>query len=172
MGSKICCVLGCEAINHAKCYCSKHCGALPENRALARERQRRDGGIHKQACIKYEKTMKGYLMRAYRNAQSRVTGVQSKKAHLYKNLTIIPRDEFYMWSFFDPAFVSLFLAYCDSGCSMRCAPSLDRIDVSKGYEHGNIQWITHSENSRLGALSKKTSIKNGPRFIAINAIQR
>jgi hypothetical protein len=34
----------------------------------------------------YEKTPKGFLMRTYRNMQSRVSGVQWRKAHLYAGL--------------------------------------------------------------------------------------
>jgi hypothetical protein len=44
---------------------------------------------------KYEKTKKGFLMRKYRNMQSRVTGIQKKKAHLYKDLYLLPREQYY-----------------------------------------------------------------------------
>lgn len=35
------------------------------------------------------------------------------------------------------------------------APSIERIDSSKGYEMNNIEIITHSENSRRGAKNQK-----------------
>ena len=44
---------------------------------------------------KYEKTKSGFLMRLYRNMQSRVTGVQRKKLHLYAFCSLLSREEFY-----------------------------------------------------------------------------
>lgn len=108
---------------------------------------------------KYEKTLKGYLMRSYRNMQSRVTGVQSLKSHLYSGLYILDRNTFYDWSLNNESYNLLFNDYINNGCPMKLAPSVDRIDTTKGYEIGNIRWITHSENSRLGAINrnKKTT---------------
>lgn len=57
-----------------------------------REKRKREGNI---ITRRYEKTPKGFLMRGYRNMQSRVTGVQKKKAHLYLGKELLPRDEFY-----------------------------------------------------------------------------
>lgn len=102
----------------------------------------------------YEKTKAGFLMRTYRNMLSRVTGVQSKKAHLYGDLAILPKQSFYVWSLSDPIFNLLFCAWEEVGYSQKYSPSIDRIDSTEGYIEGNIQWITHSENSRKGAISK------------------
>ena len=30
------------------------------------------------------------------------------------------------------------------------APTVDRIDPERGYSFGNMEWVTHSENSRRG----------------------
>ncbi len=60
-----------------------------------RIRRKKDGNKNTK---KYEKTHKGFLMRLYRNMQSRVTGVQKLKYHLYEGLTILPRKEFYEWA--------------------------------------------------------------------------
>ena len=46
-----------------------------------RERRKRTGNA---TIKKYEKSPKGFLMRLYRNMQSRVTGVQKQKFHLVK----------------------------------------------------------------------------------------
>jgi hypothetical protein len=35
-------------------------------------------------------------------------------------------------------------------------PSIDREDTSKGYVEGNLRWLTHLENSRLGGYHRKT----------------
>lgn len=103
---------------------------------------------------KYERTPKGYLMRKYRNMQSRVTGVQKKKAHLYKGLPILNRDEFYKWALNHSDFQYLFNEYVNNGYDRKFAPTVDRINSSKGYIIENMRWLTHSENSRLGAYSR------------------
>ena len=49
----------------------------------------------------YEKTVNGYLVRAYRNMKSRITGIQKKKFYLYAGKELMPKDEFYNWVTFD-----------------------------------------------------------------------
>jgi hypothetical protein len=103
---------------------------------------------------RYEKTKNGFLVRAYRNMLSRVTGVQYKKAHLYRGLPILPKEEFYEWALSDAVFNELFACWVFLGYPRVATPSVDRIDSAKGYEKGNIRWLTHSENSRLGATAR------------------
>lgn len=119
--------------------------------ARQRERRARQGNS---VTKKYEKTPKGKIMRSYRNMQSRVEGIQHLKAHLYQGKTLLSRDEFYEWSMFDPDFCTLYVAWQESGYDRKLSPSVDRIDSTKGYVMGNIRWLTHSENSRLGSLSQ------------------
>jgi len=107
---------------------------------------------------KYEKTFNGYLMRKYRNMKSRITGIQKKKYHLYEGLEILPVEEFYMWSLSHPDYECLFNKYKESGFEQKLAPSVDRIDSKKGYVMGNMRWITHSENSKLGNISKNKGV--------------
>lgn len=101
----------------------------------------------------YEKTERGFLMRSYRNMKSRITGIQKKKAHLYEGKSLLPKEEFYQWAG-TSNFSEMFEVYKKSGFDQKLAPSVDRIDSSKGYEIGNIRWITHSHNSSLGSLSR------------------
>lgn len=104
---------------------------------------------HKRACTKYErKSKKGFLMRAYRNMQSRVTGVQSKKHHLYEGKELLSREDFYRWSLADPDFNRLFDAWLAEGHPRRTCPSIDRENAALGYSFGNIRWITFSANCR------------------------
>lgn len=106
-------------------------------------------------CTKrYEKTKKGKLVRSYRNMQSRVCGIVKTKVHLYGGLDLLDRETFYAWSLSDPSFNTLFDAWEKSGYNKKLSPSIDRIETSIGYVLGNIRWITHSENSRLGAISR------------------
>lgn len=109
---------------------------------------------NKLSCIKYEKGVNGYLMRMYRNMKSRVTGVQKAKFHLYQGKELLPKEEFYSWAKSSEKFYQLFSQYIESGRDRKLAPSVDRIDSSKGYILGNMEWVTHSENSRRGATKK------------------
>jgi hypothetical protein len=103
---------------------------------------------------KYEKTKNGFLMRMYRNMKSRVTGVQKDKFHLYACCSILPKEEFYSWAKDSELFHKLFKEYEDSGYERKLAPSVDRVDSFYGYELWNMEWVTHSENSRRGSLNK------------------
>jgi hypothetical protein len=113
--------------------------------AKQRERRRLNGNA---VTKRYEKTPKGYLMRKYRNMQSRVTGVQWKKSHLYGGLELLSRDDFYKWAFKDDVFLKMFEEYNISGYDRRLAPSVDRINPDLGYTIENMRWLTHSENSK------------------------
>lgn len=104
----------------------------------------------------YEKTPKGFLMRTYRNMQSRVAGIQKKKAHLYKGLAILPRNDFYAWAWDNVDFWRLYKQWAATDFTdRRLTPSINRIDSEKGYTIDNIEWLTHSINSSLGGLSPK-----------------
>lgn len=107
----------------------------------------------------YERTPKGLLMRRYRNMKSRVTGVQKAKYHLYKGKSLLPKKDFYDWSIDHPDFLKLYKGFVESGYEMKLSPSVDRIDSDLGYEISNMRWITHSENSRLGCISKNRKRK-------------
>lgn len=119
--------------------------------AHQREKRKKNGNV---STHKYEKTPKGFLMREYRNMQSRVTGIQKQKAHLYLGKELLPRDEFYKWAMFHVDFVLLYSRWISSGCDRKLTPTVDRIDSSKGYTLDNMEWVTHSENSRRGSVSR------------------
>ena len=111
------------------------------------------------ATKKYEKTKKGFLMRLYRNMQSRIEGVQAQKHHLYEGKELLPRNEFYRWALASKDFHVIFEAWERHGHVRKLAPSVDRIDSDLGYSIENMEWVTHSENSRRGALSPKRAKK-------------
>lgn len=117
-----------------------------------REKRKADGNT---STHKYEKTKKGFLMREYRNMKSRVTGVQKQKAHLYLGKPLLPREMFYAWALASPEFHSLFKAWENSHYERVLCPSVDRMDSDKGYVLSNMEWVTHSENSRRGSVSYK-----------------
>lgn len=94
-------------------------------------------------------------MRAYRNMKSRVEGVQKLKHHLYNGKTLLGKEDFLDWAVDHPTFKVLFTAWEASDYDRKLTPSVDRIDSSQGYELGNMEWVTHSENSSRGAKNKQ-----------------
>lgn len=119
--------------------------------AYQREYRKRNNDIHTK---RYEKTVSGFLMRLYRNMQSRIEGVQKIKHHLYEGKPLIDRKSFYDWSLGSPEFYKLFGQYKEQGFPRKLSPSVDRKDSSKGYELDNMEWVTMSENSRRGAVNR------------------
>jgi predicted Fe-S protein YdhL (DUF1289 family) len=118
-----------------------------EKRRNSEERRKKDRS--------YELTPKGFIMRVYRNMKSRVSGVQKQKHHLYKGKYLLGKEDFYKWALStDSKFHDLFLEYITSERDRKKAPSVDRIDSSRGYEIDNMEWVTHSENSRRGHASR------------------
>lgn len=103
----------------------------------------------------YEKTKKGYLVRTYRNMLNRVKGILKSKSHLYEGLEILNKEDFYNFSMNDENYNALFEGYKENNYELKFAPSIDRIDSTKGYTLENIRWISFSENSSLGASSNK-----------------
>lgn len=97
---------------------------------------------------KYEKTPNGFLVRLYRNMKSRITGVQMSKFHLYEGKELLAKDDFYEWAKNSPKFLELFKEYEDSNYDRKLAPSVDRVNSKLGYFIDNMEWVTHSENSR------------------------
>lgn len=107
------------------------------------------------AYKKYEKTMSGFLMRLFRNIKSRSIGIQKRKYHLYANKGLFfSKEEFYEWANSSAEFKKLFNLWEKSEYDRKLTPSVDRINSSIGYSFSNIRWVTHSENSRLGSLSR------------------
>lgn len=109
------------------------------------------------ATIKYERTKAGKLMRTYRNMLSRVSGILKKKRHLYEGKPILPREDFYAWAMACDDFHRLYDGWVASGYRCGASPSVDRIDPSRGYEIDNMEWVTHSENSRRSSIKRQLS---------------
>ena len=122
-----------------------------ERLAYQRNRRKQNGNADTK---KYEKTKQGFLMRLYRNMSSRVLGIQKQKQHLYQNKSLLSREAFYSWANNSDIFHSMFQVWENSGYDRKLCPTVDRKDSSKGYEEENMRWLTHSENSALGALAQ------------------
>jgi hypothetical protein len=102
----------------------------------------------------YEKTINGFLMRVYRNMKSRIEGIQKHKAHLYKDKDILDKVDFLSWVDSSCSFYILYKRWVKSNYSRKLCPTVDRLDSTLGYTLCNMQWITHSENSRKGSISR------------------
>lgn len=126
---------------------------MSESLGQQRIRRKANGNAY---THKYERTKVGKIMRIYRNMKSRVEGVQRLKAHLYAGKSLLPKDKFYTWALGSNEFHRLFREWVESGYNRKLAPSVDRLDSSRGYELDNMQWVTHSENSRRGSVAKRT----------------
>jgi len=122
-----------------------------DKNAWQRARRKANGNSYTK---KYERTKKGFLMRKYRNMQSRVRGIQSKKSHLYMGKSLLPREEFYEWALGCESFHMMFEVWESSDYDRKLCPTVDRIDSEQGYEVRNMRWMTHSENSRRGCESR------------------
>lgn len=121
----------------------------------ARENWKNPNDKRKLGIKHYEAfTIDGYIMRKYRNMLSRVRGIQKLKAHLYANKQILTKDEFYKWAKNHEDFKTLWSCYIKNNRQRSLAPSIERIDPKKGYIVENMEWITHSENSKRGAISR------------------
>ena len=53
----------------------------------------------------------------------------------------------------EESFDKLYDDWVSSGFDKKLSPSIDRVDTSKGYTLDNMRWLTHSENSSIGARS-------------------
>lgn len=84
----------------------------------------------------------------YDKMQNRCSGYGKPK---YKGMSLLSRQEFREWAYNQGNLFVLFHQWCRGGYPLKLRPTVDRIDSSLGYNLDNIRWITHSENSRLGA---------------------
>lgn len=110
--------------------------------------------LRRKSLAKYAKTKQGFLCRLYKNMRGRVEGIQKLKSHLYLGLPLMERSAFYTWALQDNDFHSLFKEWEDSNYNIKLTPSVDRISAHNGYIESNVRWVTHRENSRLGAISR------------------
>lgn len=106
----------------------------------------------KESNRKYWRTINGKLMATYNNMNRRVRGYV--KPEIYLGLGLLDRGEFYKWSKSDRDFNKLYNDWVKSDYDRKLSPSIDRIDSCDGYVLGNMRWITHSENSRLGSINR------------------
>ena len=118
------------------------------------KRTREQNAKSRDRSKRYEKTKRGFVMRMYRNMKSRVSGIQKNKAHLYEGLELMPKEDFYSLALNDSEFNKLFVEWENSDYDRKLTPSPDRMDSRRGYTPDNIDFVTHSVNSRNGSYSR------------------
>lgn len=103
---------------------------------------------HRKRAKKRRLTKRGYLESKYSAMLSRVQGnTNHPSRHVWMGLEICSRKDFYMWCRTQWSFHKLWIQYSRTR-NIKIAPSIDRIDGQRGYVPENMQWITHSENSK------------------------
>lgn len=102
-----------------------------------------------------KKCVKTFINIRYDGIQNRVSGHGDTR---YRGLNRCTREEFKEWASEQKGLHILHKEWSITGNKLKDCPSIDRIDPTRGYTVGNMRWITHSENSRLGGLMTKTLI--------------
>lgn len=86
--------------------------------------------------------------RRYADMKARVEGRSTNRSNSFGH-ELLPRAEFLKWCTTQPHFIVFMVIYMDwvrSDFNLMFAPSIDRIDSSRGYTADNMQWMTFVEN--------------------------
>ena len=152
-------------MNSKKCII---CGEVKTLDGYYRHNQMADGHLNKckECCKKYEHSHdtrqndirryrnnpKRYLYHKYQGILNRCVRGYGHKSYAGKE--VCTEEEWNKWTKKTyKTFISLYEGWKESGYERRKAPSVDRIDNTRGYTTDNMQWLT------LSANCKKT--KNG-----------
>jgi hypothetical protein len=85
----------------------------------------------------------------YAHAKARHEGRATHRSHC-EGKGLMSREEFFEWcKDFENlnVFVAIYFDWAEAGFPLGLSPSLDRIDPTKGYVAGNLQWLTFDQNS-------------------------
>lgn len=150
--------------------CSK-CGSLKSEKQFFRSKKSKDGfkhqckichgetshasrdknkpfsGIGSKAYEAKRRNKIAYLHSVYSAMTRRVNGKASHSTSCVGQ-EILPKDLFFKWTLECTEFDKLFTNYQISKFNIKSAPSIDRIDIRRGYILENMQWLTFSENAR------------------------
>lgn len=121
------------------------------NRKLALAKYARINRKQESARLKSWRTgtINGFLCFVYSNMRNRIKGVTGHPMpHLWKGKCLLSKEAFYKWAKQDFDFIKLFNDWQEQGRDRLVVPSIDRIDSDKGYELGNMRWVTFQENCR------------------------
>lgn len=95
--------------------------------------------------LAFDRTFRGLLYRRYRDMKARVNGCPHKRAKT-KGMELLSQKEFFDWAFSNLEYTYLWADWVRSGYNTLLAPSIDRLDSTKGYIIGNMQWLTWEDH--------------------------
>jgi hypothetical protein len=115
----------------------------------------RSGGINKwgRFCPSHGRkaTINAFLFNVYSGMNCRVRGKSTKRPDLYKGLPLLPKDVFMNWAKNHPDFLAMYKRWFTSDFNRKLTPTINRMNSSKGYVLGNIEWLTNSQNCGLSS---------------------
>lgn len=91
-----------------------------------------------------------FLRTRHTEMLQRCTNPKNKQSKYYLGKEVCSRKEFLNRFLKCPVFLKLFKDWKKNGYDTKTVPSIDRIDVKKGYTIDNMRFITHSYNAYLG----------------------
>ena len=104
-------------------------------------------------------TFIGFL---YKEIKRRTRGKGTRSPELYIGLDVMSKSEFVKFSLCKSSgFMELFQQWNDNEWSHLMTPSIDRLDSSKGYVEGNIEWVTAQDNYRRATVKREKNRANG-----------
>lgn len=113
----------------------------------------------------YRSSPKKYLSHKYQDIKNRCTGKNKTSWGKYEGLEFLTKEEWEQWTEETmPTFIALFQGWQNSGYQRVYAPSIDRIDHTKGYVIGNLQWLTLSSNVIKARKVERSKVKKGENY--------
>jgi hypothetical protein len=85
----------------------------------------------------------------YAHAKARHEGRATHYSHC-EGKGLMSREEFFVWCKTPKnldTFIALYFDWAMADFPLGLSPSIDRIDPTKGYVDGNLQWLTFDQNS-------------------------
>lgn len=121
---------------------------IAEYRKKYREEHREELRLHDH--LRNRTNRKRQMQKTYYNMKMRTLGKGLYESGA-KGKPILTFEEF--WNFYQETkdiYETMYKNWLDSGEDHCLSPSIDRIESDKGYEIGNLQWLTHAVNSAKG----------------------
>lgn len=93
------------------------------------------------------RTVRGHVKHLYSGMKCRVTTTNPAVVRSSTGKPILSHEAFLLWSLNQSRYLLLHASWAEAGYPRKLAPSVDRLDNTKGYVIGNMEWVTQQENS-------------------------
>lgn len=97
----------------------------------------------------FDRSFYGLPCRRYRDMKARISGSPHKRSQS-KGLYLLPKVEFIDWTIGNTDYIDLYLNWIKKEFVKPFAPSIHRLNNKKGYQIGNMAWITVAEHEEIG----------------------